>query len=57
MASLSRSAKRIVDIAQPPQGLLDPKVRYAIGDAADPRFIVYTFGDDANGIFHPRCRG
>jgi nucleoside-diphosphate-sugar epimerase len=42
----------LVDIAQPPKGLLDPKVRYAIGDAADPRFIANTFGDNADGIFH-----
>ena len=42
----------LVDIAQPPKGLSDAKVRYAIGDAADPKFITEIFGDEAEGIFH-----
>jgi len=42
----------LVDIAQPPKGLSDAKVRYAIGDAADPKFITETFGDETDGIFH-----
>jgi nucleoside-diphosphate-sugar epimerase len=42
----------LVDIAQPPKGLSDAKVRYAIGDAADSKFITEIFGDEAEGIFH-----
>ncbi len=42
----------LVDIATPANGLLDPRVRYAIGDAASPKFIAETFGDDTDGIFH-----
>ena len=42
----------LVDIAQPSKGLLDAKVHYAIGDAADPKFIADSFGDDTDGIFH-----
>ena len=42
----------LVDIAQPPKGLSDAKVRYAIGDAADSKFITETFGDETDGIFH-----
>jgi nucleoside-diphosphate-sugar epimerase len=42
----------LVDIAQPPKGLSDAKVRYAIGDAADPKFITEIFGDETEGIFH-----
>jgi D-erythronate 2-dehydrogenase len=42
----------LVDIAQPPKGLSDAKVRYAIGDAANAKFITETFGDETDGIFH-----
>jgi D-erythronate 2-dehydrogenase len=42
----------LVDIAAPANGLLDARVRYAIGDAASPKFIAETFGDDTDGIFH-----
>jgi nucleoside-diphosphate-sugar epimerase len=42
----------LVDIATPANGLLDARVRYAIGDAAIPQFIAETFGDDTEGIFH-----
>ena len=42
----------LVDIATPANGLLDPKVRYAIGDVASPKFIAETLGDDTEGIFH-----
>ena len=42
----------LVDIATPLNGLLDAKLRYAIGDAANPRFISETLGDDTEGIFH-----
>jgi D-erythronate 2-dehydrogenase len=42
----------LVDIAPPANRLLDPKVRYAIGDAASPKFIAETIGNDTEGIFH-----
>lgn len=42
----------LVDIVQPPKGLPDAKVRYAIGDAANPKFIAETLGKDTDGIFH-----
>ena len=42
----------LVDIATPANGLLDARVRYAIGDAASPKFIAETFGDNTDGIFH-----
>jgi D-erythronate 2-dehydrogenase len=42
----------LVDIARPLNGLSDAKVRYAIGDAGNPKFIAETFGDDTDGIFH-----
>lgn len=42
----------LADIAQPPKGILDDKVRYAIGDAANPKFIAETLGKDTDGIFH-----
>ena len=42
----------LVDIATPANGLLDPKVRYAIGDVASPKSIAGTLGDDTEGIFH-----
>jgi D-erythronate 2-dehydrogenase len=42
----------LVDIAQPPKGLSDAKVRYAIGDAADLNFITETLGEDTDGVFH-----
>jgi nucleoside-diphosphate-sugar epimerase len=42
----------LVDIATPANGLVDPKVRYAIGDVASPKFIAETLGDDTEGIFH-----
>ncbi|MBV9657338.1 MAG: SDR family oxidoreductase [Verrucomicrobia bacterium] len=42
----------LVDIAQPPHALADPRVRYAIGDASDPRLIAEAFGDDTDGVFH-----
>jgi uncharacterized protein YgbK (DUF1537 family) len=42
----------LVDIAQPPKGLSDAKVRYAIGDAADQNSIPETFGDETDGLFH-----
>jgi nucleoside-diphosphate-sugar epimerase len=42
----------LVDIVTPANGLLDARVRYAIGDAASPTFIAETFGDDTEGIFH-----
>jgi D-erythronate 2-dehydrogenase len=42
----------LVDIATPTNGLLDPRVRYAIGDAASPKFIAETVGNDTDGIFH-----
>jgi D-erythronate 2-dehydrogenase len=42
----------LVDIAQPPKGLLGAKARYAIGDATDPMFITETIGSDTDAIFH-----
>jgi D-erythronate 2-dehydrogenase len=42
----------LLDIAPPLKGLVDPKVRYAIGDAASPKFIAETFGEDTDGVFH-----
>jgi nucleoside-diphosphate-sugar epimerase len=42
----------LVDIATPANGLLDPQVRYAIGDVASPKFIAETLGEDTEGIFH-----
>lgn len=42
----------LVDIAKPPNGLSDAKVRYAIGDAANAKFIAETLGKDTDGIFH-----
>jgi nucleoside-diphosphate-sugar epimerase len=42
----------LVDIAPPLNGLLDARVRYAFGDAADPKFIAETLGSDTDGIFH-----
>jgi D-erythronate 2-dehydrogenase len=42
----------LVDIAPPANRLLDPKVRYAIGDAASPKFIAEILGNDTEGIFH-----
>jgi nucleoside-diphosphate-sugar epimerase len=42
----------LVDIAPPLNGLSDATVRYAVGDAANPKFIAETLGDDTDGIFH-----
>ncbi len=42
----------LVDIQQPPNGFQDPKVRYAIGDASDPKLIAEAFGNDTDGVFH-----
>lgn len=42
----------LADIAQPANGLVDGKVRYAIGDASDPKIIRGAFGDDTDGVFH-----
>ena len=42
----------LVDIAPPWNGLSDATVRYTLGDAANPKFIAETLGDDTDGIFH-----
>jgi nucleoside-diphosphate-sugar epimerase len=42
----------LMDIAVPTDGLTNAKVRYAIGDVANPKFIAETLGNDADGIFH-----
>jgi D-erythronate 2-dehydrogenase len=42
----------LLDVALPLNGLLHPKVRYAIGDAASPKFIAETLGEDTDGVFH-----
>src|SRR5262245_23787661 len=42
----------LLDIALPLKGLLHPKVHYAIGDTASPKFIAETFGEDTDGLFH-----
>jgi len=42
----------LLDIAPPENGLLNARVRYAIGDASNPQFIAEIFGDDTDGIFH-----
>ena len=42
----------LVDIAPPLNGLLDARVRYAVGDAAQPKFVAETLGDATDGIFH-----
>lgn len=42
----------LLDISQPPNALTDPRVRYANGDASDPRLIAEAFGDDTDGVFH-----
>lgn len=42
----------LLDIASPPNAFTDPRVRYVIGDASDPRLIAEAFGDDTDGVFH-----
>jgi D-erythronate 2-dehydrogenase len=42
----------LVDIAPPLNGLSDARVRYAVGDAAQPKFVAETLGDDTEGILH-----
>jgi nucleoside-diphosphate-sugar epimerase len=42
----------LLDVALPLNGLLHPKVRYVIGDAASPKFIAETLGEDTDGVFH-----
>jgi len=42
----------LMDIAVPADSFPNPKVRYAIGDVASPKFIAETLSDDTDGIFH-----
>jgi D-erythronate 2-dehydrogenase len=42
----------LLDISLPLKGFLHPKVRYAIGDTASPKFIAETFDEDTDGVFH-----
>ena len=42
----------LADIATPANGLTDCKVRYAIGDVSNPKFIAETLSYDTGGIFH-----
>ncbi len=42
----------LVDIQQPSSAFHDARVRYAIGDASDPRLIANAFGHDIDGVFH-----
>ena len=42
----------LMDIAAPADSFPNPKVRYAIGDVASPKFIAETLSDDTDGIFH-----
>lgn len=42
----------LLDLARPQNAFTDPRVRYAVGDASDPRLIAEAFGDDADGVFH-----
>jgi len=42
----------LMDIAVPADSFPNPKVRYAIGDVASPKFIAEILSDDTDGIFH-----
>jgi D-erythronate 2-dehydrogenase len=42
----------LVDVADPRTETADARVRLAIGDATDPRFIREILSDDTDGIFH-----
>jgi nucleoside-diphosphate-sugar epimerase len=42
----------LMDIVAPADGITNSKVRYAIGDIANPKFIAETLSDDTDGIFH-----
>ena len=42
----------LADIATPANGLTNCKVRYAIGDVSNPKFIAETLSYDTGGIFH-----
>ena len=46
----------LVDITPPLNGLSDATIRYAVGDAANPKFIAETFGLGLLRLaFRPAC--
>ena len=42
----------LIDVARPQTGMADPRVEFAIGDAADPQFVRETLSNNTDGIFH-----
>jgi D-erythronate 2-dehydrogenase len=42
----------LMDLALPTDGLINAKVRYAIGDVGNPEFIAETLSHNTDGLFH-----